>query len=61
LLPKVCADQKVEEKEHFVTKKGDKLFCLVEQQSKFIAETKKKKNRNLKCGTKEFRNAFILF
>jgi hypothetical protein len=42
LLPKVCADQKVEEKEHFVTKKGDKLFCLVEQQSKFIAETKKK-------------------
>jgi hypothetical protein len=58
LLPKVCADQKVEEKEHFVKKKGDKLFCLVEQQSKFIAETKKK---NLKCGTKEFRNAFILF
>jgi hypothetical protein len=43
LLPKVCAEQKVEEKEHFVTKKGDKLFCLVEQQSKFIAETKKKK------------------
>jgi hypothetical protein len=44
LLPKVCADQKVEEKEHFVTQKNQ-INCFVWWNNKASLLQKRKKKR----------------